>query len=512
MTMFELKAGMAWPPKDITPLWESMRGWAAWWAGNPATSSARALADKHSKRMIDNGGLLGTTKAFFVGRPKSNPDRPSRPDIHLPVASDIARTSADLLYSDQPVFTSENEQANEAITTLIADGLLTVLSEGAEYGAALGGRYHRIVIDPAIREGRPFLTTISPEHVIPIFKWGTLTGAHIINEHPENMTIWRHIETHYLDESGNGHIRHQLFQGTTSSLGELKPLTDRPETAGLIVNAESEWIPSTGLTPGLMIAYIPNVTPQRTWRNHPQGRHLGRSDIQGLEPLMDALNETWSSWMRDIRLGKARILAAQHILETKGKGEGFEFDLDREVFTPLETLGPMDGGLPIQSVQFNIRVTEHAQTCQALLEQIINNAGYSLGSFQENTADNQVTATEVAAREKRTLITRDRKIVHETRGLQQLLTKMLSLMSVDSASLQISFSDAIQADPMAASGSLAALRSAMIMSQKVAIQYLHPDWDATQIDAEVKQISAESADTLVDPVSWRPQESGGEST
>ena len=63
---------------------------------------------------------------------------------------------------------------------------------------------------------------------------------------------------------------------------------------------------STG-SPGLAVVYVPNQRPS-SWRNDPLGQHLGRSDLAGVESLMDALDEAYSSWMRDIRLGKARLL------------------------------------------------------------------------------------------------------------------------------------------------------------------------------------------------------------
>jgi hypothetical protein len=35
---------------------------------------------------------------------------------------------------------------------------------------------------------------------------------------------------------------------------------------------------------------------------------LGRSDFSGLEISLDTLDEAHASWMRDIRLGKARLI------------------------------------------------------------------------------------------------------------------------------------------------------------------------------------------------------------
>ena len=49
---------------------------------------------------------------------------------------------------------------------------------------------------------------------------------------------------------------------------------------------------------------------------------LAARTFDQLEPLFDALDEVYASWMRDIRLGKARILAGRNSLQDNGLGQG----------------------------------------------------------------------------------------------------------------------------------------------------------------------------------------------
>src|SRR5699024_5898062 len=131
--------------------------------------------------------------------------------------------------------------------------------------------------------------------------------------------------------NGVGVIEHALFRGGDTQLGRRVSLLEAASTQHLAQDGDGMGAIVSTHSPGLDVVYVPNQTPNRTWREHPLGANLGRSDLDGLEPLMDALDETWSSWMRDIRIGKGRIVAAQSALDDQGPGKGAVLDLDREV-------------------------------------------------------------------------------------------------------------------------------------------------------------------------------------
>jgi len=92
----------------------------------------------------------------------------------------------------------------------------------------------------------------------------------------------------------------------------------------------------------LAIRYVPNMRPSRVWRSDPIGTYLGRSDYSGSESMMDALDEVYTSWQRDIRLAKARLTVPDTWLQPVAmSGEGkpvLRFDEDKELFVAL----PMD--------------------------------------------------------------------------------------------------------------------------------------------------------------------------
>jgi hypothetical protein len=78
---------------------------------------------------------------------------------------------------------------------------------------------------------------------------------------------------------------------------------------------------------------------------------IGRSDFDAIEDELDALDETWSSLLRDIRLGKVRLFVPEGALErvAPGPGSGRTYDVDRELMVetdaaPDEQDGRVAGG------------------------------------------------------------------------------------------------------------------------------------------------------------------------
>ncbi|MGP4019968.1 helix-turn-helix domain-containing protein [Saccharopolyspora sp. 5N708] len=223
--------------------------------------------------------------------------------------------------------------------------------------------------------------------------------------------------------------------------------------AAELVDADSSI--STG-TARLTAQYVPNVRPSRAWRAVPQLAPLGRSDFDGIEGVLDALDETYSSWMRDIRLAKARLIVPESYLENNGPGQGASFDDDRELFTPVNTLGRADSDNGITANQFAIRVAEHRDSAQDLIRTALRTAGYSPATFGDQDGGAPVTATEIAARERISERTRNKKARYWAAGLARITA---ALLDVDQAVFRspgsggelptVEFPDRAQPDPEA---------------------------------------------------------------
>lgn len=514
-------SGTPWPPKQLAPITSRLAEWSAWYSGDPAAlrsvyQRATAAAFRPADRPAQyRGGVVGAVARMWWGRPVS--DLSTRVDqVHVPIAADLCQASADLLYAEPPQLTVDDKATQERLNTYLDDGLHTVLASGAEVGAALGGRYHRVTWDRALLPDRPFLTTVDADAAWPTFRFDRLVAVTFWYVLPtrDAHRVLRHLERHELDEQGNGVILHGLYDGTPDDLGRPIPLTEHADTEGLAAVIDADGAVVGPRTPGLCVEYVPNQRPQRRWRSDPVGRSLGRSDLDGVEGLMDALDETYSSWMRDIRLSKARIHVPEHMLEAGTPGQGSSFDLDRDVYVGLPGLlqtRDAAGNLPIQAQQFAIRTDDFQRTCQDLVEQILRSAGYSAQTFGEGPDGAAVTATEVQSRERRSFMTRDRKVRLERPAVTRLVTKMLTVDAavfgaggLNPEGLAVSFGDSVQDSPLSLAQTAQALESAKAASTRTKVRMMHPDWDDEQVTEEVDLITAEHAITLADPTTTVP--------
>jgi hypothetical protein len=252
--------------------------------------------------------------------------------------------------------------------------------------------------------------------------------------------------------------------------------------------------------------YVPNcdVTTAKAWRGVPAARGWGASDFDGLESLFDNLDEIHGSWIRDLRLAKARILVARYMLDDNGPGAGASFDLDAEVYAPLKMELEESGNAPITPQQFDIRFAEHQGTAREWTERIIRSAGYSLQTFGDWDSA-QMTATEVQSRDNRSLMTRGRKLRSWRPALSAIVTKLLA---VDAAvfgrpgnpeGLKVRFPDGVWETPLQLAQTAQAMRAAEAASTRTLVALLHPEWAETDVDAEAGRILTERGTPVRDP-------------
>lgn len=499
-----------WPPAQIKDnILPALGIWSAWYSGNVDQLSAvyggQTGNDPTQTGFFasDHGGFRATVgravQRWFWGEPTRGPNR--RNKLHIPIAADICQASADLLFADAVKFTAKDKATQVVLDGMVDDSMLTKLAEAAEIAAALGGVYVRISWDKQLKPDSSFLTTVDSDQALPEFRYDVLTAVtfwQVLKR--DNRTVWRHLERHELDSQGNGIILHGLYEGTADNLGRVVPLTELAATAPLAQMINQDGVISTE-SPGLAVVYVPNQRPQRRWRTDPLGKSLGRSDLDGIESLMDSLDETYSSWMRDVRLGKARIMVARSLLDNNGAGNGMSFDADQELYSPLTSLSKGDVALAqqIQQVQFAIRVDEHQRTAQDLIEQILRTAGYSAQTFGIGDTGTVRTATEIESKERRSLTTRERKIRIWTPKAADIVLKMLLINNaifaakVTAERPEVTFTDGVQETQLALAQTVQALEAARAASTKTKVAMVHPDWDDMAIAAEVALIDAEAA-------------------
>src|SRR5660398_42533 len=212
-------------------------------------------------------------------------------------------------------------------------------------------------------------------------------------------------------------------------------------------------------------------------------------------------DETYTSWMRDIRLAKARLVVPEFMLQDLGKGQGAAWDEDQEIYSALN-MQPNSSGDTIKAQQFAIRVAEHKDTSVQLVNDILRSAGYSQSTLDADS-EGALTATEVVAREQTSARTRAKKTRYWSQALDPLLTTWLELDAVvfktrAQGTVTVQWPDSSQPDQEALSRTVNALNQAAAVSTDTKVRMVHTDWAEEEIQAEVERVQAETGAAVPD--------------
>lgn len=498
------ESGIAWPPAELAPILEKYAEYSSWYSND--TAGLRTIYSGNTGRV----GVVDRIRTWFLGAKATGCSDTN--SIHVSLAQEICRTSANLLYSEpaKATIVTETETDDDTVQErldLIAGPEFEQLSISAgEISAALGGVYKRVTWDVGTKD-HVFITKVDADAAWPEFRFGQLVAVTFWRTvHIHHTTYWRHLERHEVQD-GLGVILHGLYEGTANNLGQLVPLTERPETEGLPVDADGK---ISTLTEGLGAVYAPNILPSSMWRNHSVGMNLGRSDLEGIEQKLDALDELYSAWLRDIRLGKGRLIVPEGMLRDLGAGMGAGFDLDRSIFTPIKAAPSRADSekLSIENVQFDIRTEDFLKAIDHFRRVILAAAGYSPSTFGLQDDGSAMTATEVAARQALSFTTRKRKVLGVKPADEAILTKALA---TDAAifpgggakpyKVVVEFPDGISEDPKVIAEQNQMDFNSQSASIEERVRKRNPDWDDIKVGEEVERIKAETGagEPLQDP-------------
>lgn len=494
-----------WPPKAYEPHAAEIAEAAAWYAGNEDDLARYYRGTKRTTSQPPEDRFWGRADRTADGSTAAA-------RMHAPVASDVATVAADLLFGDDVTIAIDEAQGEkpDAAAEAVEERLLMILDDeggaaklldAAEIASGLGGAYLRVVVDHDVEPDHPILDVVHPDRAVPEFRWGRLTGVtpwSVIDGDAKGVV--RHLERH-----GDGVIEHGVYVGDASTLGRRLPVRGWPASMAGVAERADEF-GAVALADGLDIdmSWVPNATNRR-YRSAP----WGRSDCAGTERFMDAIDETWSAWMREIRLGKLRIIVPSDFLERPvgTRGAGADWNHDREVYSRVN-VNP-DKLQSIEQVTFDLRVDKYGATVGELLEVIFRSAGYSASSFgMASEAGAQVTATEVRSRADRSIRTTLRKRRHWERGVETILAALLITDADEFAGSlpgrlhpRLQFPDPDEVSLRERSSTLNLVNLAAAASIETKVRTLWPQWTEERVQAEVERIKAEGG-VMVDPTSY----------
>jgi len=492
-----------------------MAEWAAWYSGDPE----RIVAVYKSSPPSSGTGLQWYR---FWRRAAGGAEGMQRAQLHVPVASDLAQVSGALLFGESPRFRiKEAHEEDRVDAELLDEGaptkqtsdpaekteqrmleivarseLRSRLLEAAESAAAIGGVYIYPAWDKDLFDF-PVMAIAQADMAVPEFKWGFLVAVtfhRVVDTIGDSNKVWRIVERHEVEGTGETRkavVLTGLFKGDPGTIGQQVELSAHPSTANVEPRIE---LPFAELD----VQYIPNTRPNRLWR----ASGHGVADIQGSESLLDAIDETFASWMRDIRLGKARIIVPRDYLRMDRDNENTPtFDIDQEVYTAMEMEPTMNSDArSILAHQFAIRYLEHRSTARELIERVVSNAGYSPATLGQSSDSSGMSRTGAALRvsEHKTVLTQRRKSAHWSTALSTFMRHYLLVDKeffggdiIDDVHPMVELSDSVIDQPLELAQTALAMKSAESASTETRVRILHPDWSDAEIAAEVAKITAE---------------------
>lgn len=472
-----------WPPSDLADVYAKYSEWAAWYSGD-----AERLRDFYASAA--SGQARGWWR--FWARIGQRPGA-QKAQLHVPIAGDLAAVSGALLFGEEPnihireAMAPDAGDAESAVEDrlqriIIEGGAYNRLIEGAESAAAMSG----VFLYPAWDKDLfpvPLVNVAQADNAVPVFQFGVLKSVvfhEIVDQ--EGQQVKRHLELHEP-----GRIEHAVYVGTKTHLGRRLP-----DQAVLAIGLD----PVITLPfPELDVEYVPNMLPNRLWRQS----SLGISDYSGSEGLFDALDEVYASLMRDIRLAKSRIIVPRDFLNDSG-----DLDIDHEVYQPMdmEPGAAEAGARAMLAQQFQIRYEEHIATATELVERIVSNAGYSPQTFGMRVEGRAESGTALRIREAKTMLTLKRKSNFWRPALQRLFTHLLIIDSevfagpgVTGLNVEAELNDGIPVDVTEMARAAAQLNAAQAASIETRVRLVNPHKDNEWIKAEVQRITDETAKT-----------------
>lgn len=525
-----------WPPREWALAFDQFASNDVWfrgseadlaefYAGHGATSNSRGDDPRsHYNSGTPSNASVGRKVWRAITRPfwgrandrsaSSGAAAQNRSRLHSPLAGNLATLSADLLFSEPPMhlLIADGEDvkgdAQDRFDKIAnGDDMHMTLSQAGEFAAGIGGAVLTAHWDPD-RTDRPWIQAAGCDVAVPEYEGSRTVALNLWTTHADVtvtnvvQAVYYHVERHEL-----GAIVHALYRGTQSTIGERVPLTELPTLAhiagirGAILEGDTVRLP-TGVPDRLTAQYWRNL-PTRTFRKDATLSRIGRADFEGVENMLSEVDAVWSSWMRDIKIARARLIVPSSFLDVSGPGAGGAFDDDQEILTALEYADGTQGagGVKdqISAQQFEIRYLEHASTILALVKEVLQHAGYSLSSYGEYGDAKAKTATEVVDRTTATERTRDKKALYYKQAAAPLLETLLELDRIHyngpglpaGAEVEIRFPELSQQDPEKLARTIALLRSAQAASTRTLVAMQHEDWDAEEQDAEVQRILAE---------------------
>jgi hypothetical protein len=431
-------ANKQWPPPSEQARWNQARGFRIRYHNNPA--------EVHALRSL-SADLLPTF-------------------CPTPIVRDGARFSAQLLFSEPAKVTIEGDIEAAALERFIEDNdLHTFLFAAAQRIAAEGEGGLRIARDDEV--DTPLITFEPAEHVIWSTRYGKQEGGVVILEvEDDKKRVFRMLVWH-----SPSLIRRRLHRGDKVSLGpaigfSMGPAEFRDLKPEVLTGVEA-----------------PTLIP---WLNGPDGL----PDLAGCGPLIAQLEDAFSVGWRKMDASEPQVFLANNLFDEKGRADIRGKPIVMRKGMPAGTDDKPEDW--ISKMRWEIGAEDHVRYVEAIKEEILSRAGYSLSSWGLERGGSADSGKALRLRQSRTLLTRMSKELMARGALQDMFSVVLGMMlSRQDTSLlkpEVAFADGMPSDRGELAEELKVLREASLISTAQALRELYPDWPEDRVQEELLQL------------------------
>lgn len=440
----------SWPPPELKERWDRMK------------AHRRRYKNDHAE-MLQNTPLFNQTQA--------------RSEVFTPVplARDMSRLSAQLLFSEEPRFTGEKKEKER--TELIRRNMLALhLLEAGEKVSHEGYGCLRVFRDDASLKDMPIIEYVSGDQFIPDLRHGRfLVGGTVIIERAiggVSNDVYRLLETHEA-----GKVHRALFFGTSLTLGREVAMNALREFEGLKTEEDT----------------IRDHSTLVLWQNVPGGH----SDLDALDGLLEAVNESASYGREKVRKSVPIVFADPSLADSSGKYDTSGVLFNRKgghenVATPL---GDEAKNLT-ETVQPGLEADSHIAMAEHFVNLTLEMAGYSRATWGRDQGGSADSGKALKIRMIRTLMTRAGKDRMATSAIARAIAVALAWQSggnPDDLEPEIILGDGLPLDEVEQAQTLSFLAQSESISIERRVRELMPTAPEEDIQAEIERIEKDTA-------------------
>lgn len=305
------------------------------------------------------------------------------------MAKAASEEMATLVFNERCSINISDDNLSESISEVLDNNKFNKeFQKHLEYMFALGG----LVIKGRVEDDKIKLSYVKADSFMPT-GWinGKINEGVFINEIIKGDTRYTHLEWHSWDKATYV-IENELYEAkeVTSELGIKVSLATLYEDMEIEVRIENLTRP--------LFEYFRPAGANNIDLDSPMGIPIYANALD----TMHSIDTAFDSFEREFRLGKKRILvphtAIRTVVDPETGRQNRYFDADDEVYQAFRF---DESSQDIKDLSVELRVDEHVQALNSLLNLFAMQTGFSANSFSFD-GNSMKTATEVVSENSKT--------------------------------------------------------------------------------------------------------------